>query len=303
MLDAVGGRLDAHVGDLIQAHVNKVLRRVDQELLDAGHAFARLGLAPHPHVVHLAVPVDVGDLDAGHDGRCRPTNVAGLEAEVMSGREVHLHFHLRYGPVNLHLQIHEPGDSGQGVLHLSGRLAKDLQIMAIGAHHNRLLASCQHLFDAFLEIRLDVAIEPGVAVDELLNLGQRFVVVHLGVDADPVLGEVDAVRLVAGDGATDVGATVADPRNGDQLFTRFFRDPDHLRMGGAGGGHPVHQEVSFLEVRQQRLSEPGVHDDAGQDDDAHRDIGRPRRANDPGEQSLVLLLEPPRDRGLAALES
>ena len=56
-------------GDLVQPHVNEVFRRVEQQLLDAGHTLARLGLAPDPDVVHLAVPVDVGDLDAGHDGR------------------------------------------------------------------------------------------------------------------------------------------------------------------------------------------------------------------------------------------
>src|SRR5207247_8585480 len=113
VLDGVGGWLDTHVGHLVQAHVNEVFRRVDQYARDAGHTLARLGLAPHPHVVHFAVPVDVGDLDAGHHGRRHPTDVAGLESEPIGGVEVDLHFHLRYGPVNLHLQIHEPGNPCQ----------------------------------------------------------------------------------------------------------------------------------------------------------------------------------------------
>ena len=53
--------------------------RVDRKLLDRGEAVARLGRAPHLHVVGLAVPEDVADLLAGHEGGRRPPDVARLE--------------------------------------------------------------------------------------------------------------------------------------------------------------------------------------------------------------------------------
>src|SRR5439155_19037140 len=170
------------------------------------------------------------------------------------------------------------------------------------SYHDRLLGAGQHLFDALLEIGLHVAIEPGVTVDQLLNFRQRLVVVDLGIDADPVLREIDAVWLIAGDGAPDVGAAVADPGNGNQLTTGLLRDPDHLRVGGAGSGHPVHQEIPLLEVRQQGLPEPRVHHHAGQHDDADRDERRTWGADDPGKQRFVRVLQPSRKWGFATLQ-
>ena len=50
----------------------------------------------------------------------------------------------------------------------------------------------QDLVDALVEIGLDIAVNAGIAVDHLLNGSDRLVVVDVGIDADPVLGEVDA---------------------------------------------------------------------------------------------------------------
>jgi len=87
---------------------------------------------------------------------------------VWAGREVHLHFHLRYGPVNLHLQIHYP-ISGQDALHLAAVWRKDLQIRAIGAYQMDCLPPVGTFLMRSLRYVLYVAIEPG-SVDELLNL-------------------------------------------------------------------------------------------------------------------------------------
>ena len=51
-----------------------------------GQAVARLGRAPHVHVVGLAVAEDVADLLAGHQRRRGPPDVAGLEAVAAAPR-------------------------------------------------------------------------------------------------------------------------------------------------------------------------------------------------------------------------
>ena len=50
---------------------------------------------------------------------------------------------------------------------------------------------------------------PGYPSTTVVDLGQRRVVVGLGVDADPQLGEVDADDLVGDQRLSDVGAAVA----------------------------------------------------------------------------------------------
>ena len=73
-------------------------------------------------------------------------------------------------------------------------------------------------------------------------------------------------------------------------------------MGGTWRRHPVHQEVALLEVRQQCLPEPGVDDGPREDDDADRDERRAGRADDPRQESLIAVLQPPGDRRLTTFE-
>ena len=183
------------------------------------------------------------------------------------------------------MQIDEPVDPRERLPDLLRLVAQDVQIGAVDAHDDRLARSGQHLSDPLLQIGLHVAIEPGIAVDHLLDRGQRLVVVDRRIDADPVLGEVDAVHLVGDERLADVGAAVAHARDGPQLLTGRDRDPDHLRMRRAGLGHPVHQEVALLERRQQRLPEqraPRRRRPATMTPTV--DVRRARRADDPREQ-------------------
>ena len=90
-------------------------------------------------------------------------------------------------------------------------------------------------------------IDARVPVDRLLNRGQGLGVVGLRIDADPVLGEIDANNLVGHQGTADVGAEVTDPRNGSQFATGKNGRPVHFGMGRAGLGQPVHQKIALLE--------------------------------------------------------
>jgi hypothetical protein len=62
-----------------------------------------------------------------------------------------------------------------------------------------------------LQVGLHVALEPPDSRRPPSGCGHGLVVVDLGVDADPVLGEVDADGLVGQGALPDVGAEVPDP--------------------------------------------------------------------------------------------
>ena len=78
-------------------------------------------------------------------------------------------------------------------------------------------APVEDLPDPFLEVGLHVAVQAGVAVDDLLDLRERLVVVGRGIDADPVLAEVGADDLVGMQRLADVRAEVAHARDRAQL--------------------------------------------------------------------------------------
>ncbi len=87
-----------------------------------------------------------------------------------------------------------------------------------------------------------------------------------------------------------MGTEVADAWNRAQLLAGLDRDAVHLRPGSARLGQPVHQKVSLLEVRQQRLSKLRVNQDAGQRKGANRGIRRARFEDDLREQRVVAAL-------------
>ena len=60
-----------------------------------------------------------------------------------------------------------------------------------------LAAAGDDLLGPLVQVGLAVPEEAGVVGDHLVDGGDRLVVVDVRVDADPVLAEVDAVRLVA----------------------------------------------------------------------------------------------------------
>ncbi len=74
-MDFGGCRHDADGCHVLQAHMT-ARRRVDQQVLKAGHAVAGLGCAVHHHVEHLLCLEQAADLHTRHQrGRC-PTHVA-----------------------------------------------------------------------------------------------------------------------------------------------------------------------------------------------------------------------------------
>ena len=178
MLDAVRRRRDADVGDFTHADMPAAWG-VEHQLFDVRDVVAGLGGAPHLHVVGLAVPEDVADLLAGHQGGRGPPDVARLQAVALRGGKVDLHLHLGDLGLELDVLVDDAVDAGQQLLHLVGLLAKDRQVLAEDAHDDGVALTGQHLADAFLQVGLHVTAQTGVAVDHLLDPGQRLVVVDL----------------------------------------------------------------------------------------------------------------------------
>ncbi len=118
----VRSRQDAHVGHIPQAHL-AATGRVDEQLANTGQAGARLGSAPHHHIVHLPVPVNVADFVARHQYARRPADIARFEPIALGFGEVHLDLHVWH--VNLELRMHISGtvDLREGPSHLLGLAA------------------------------------------------------------------------------------------------------------------------------------------------------------------------------------
>ena len=246
MLDDVRRRPDADVGHLLQLHV-PTARFVDRQLANRRQTGARFGDAPHIHVVCPVGNVNVAGLFEGHQGGRRPPDVAGLEAMRERLVEIDLDVDLRDVLMEFHVQVDDAVDSRQSILHLRSELLEDVHVVAIDSDDDGLGVSGQHLPDSLLQVGLHVAIEAGIAVHRLLNFRHRLVVVDRGIDADPILPEIDADHFIHDQGLPDVGTEVADARYAPQLFARLNGDPVHFRPGGTGLGQPVHQEVPLLE--------------------------------------------------------
>ncbi|HEV7194961.1 MAG TPA: efflux RND transporter permease subunit, partial [Pedococcus sp.] len=150
--------------------------------------------------------------------------------------------------------------------------------------------------------QLGQSLFPAFKERDLLNLGDRVGVVDVRVEADPVLAEVDAGHLLAEAGLADVRADTAHARDRLQLAVDLRGGAFHVGDRGARGGDPVHQQVAFLERREQGLSQLGGDDDAGQQEDRCRGIRLAGVDDDPGQGRLVAPLQPGDDRGDVLLD-
>ena len=117
-----------------------------------------------------------------------------------------------------------------------------------------------------------------------MDLRDRLPVVNRRVQADPQLCEVDADNLVRDLGSPDVRAEIAHAWNGTQLTAGSEGDARHRLERGAGLLDPVHQEVVFLEVREELLAEQREcrrGDDQGYRQDAECPPGRRDQTRQP----------------------
>src|SRR5438552_2836171 len=161
-LDHVGSRPEPDVRHLAQPHTAAV-GRVDEKILHVVDAELDRRRRHHEDVVDLAVLVDVGDLDAGDQRRGDAADVARLQAVAPGLLEVHRDLDLRYLDLLLDVQVDEARDVLDGALNLPGAASEDMQIGTENAHHDRFARARENLLDPFPQIRLDIAVQAGVA--------------------------------------------------------------------------------------------------------------------------------------------
>src|SRR5215213_8071879 len=106
-------------------------------------------------------------------------------------------------------------------------------------------------------------IEPRVTVDRILNGGQSLVIVHRGIDADPVLAEVHTGYLLPKESLPYVRSAVANARDLAHILATPSYDTRLFLCRAGRLRQPVHEEVPLLEGRKQVLSEHWYHRDGG----------------------------------------
>ena len=117
------------------------------------------------------------------------------------------------------------------------------------------LEPVEHLVDPLVQVGLHVAVQAGVAVDHLLDRGQRLVVVGLRVDADPVLGEVDADDLVGQHAWPMCEPKLRTPGMARSSLLAAVDDPLLLRSDVPGLVIQCIRKSRSLNVGQQRLAQ------------------------------------------------
>src|SRR5215203_1661123 len=123
-------------------------------------------------------------------------------------------------------------------------------------------------------------IEPWVAVDRILDGGQSLVIVDCGVDADPVLTEINTGYLLPQESLPNVRSAVAHARDLPHILAAPLHDTRLFLCRAGRLGQPVHEEVPLLEGRKQVLPERWYHHGGGHK--AHSNGGHrwPRCADD-----------------------
>src|SRR5215212_12145777 len=107
-------------------------------------------------------------------------------------------------------------------------------------------------------------IEPRVAIDRILDGGQSLVIVDCGVDADPVLTEINTGYLLPQESLPNVRSAVAHARDLPHVLAAPLHDTRLFLCRAGGLGQPVHEEVPLLEGRKQVLPERRYYRDASQ---------------------------------------
>ncbi len=149
------------------------------------------------------------------------------------------------------------------------------------------LGACQDFLDALGQVGQQVAIQSGIAIDRLLHVGDGFIVIDFWIDADPELREVGTIDFIGDFGATNVRAEIIDPVDRSQLLAGSDRDPVHCFDTNSWLFHPMHQEIRFLELGHQFLSE---HRNRNASRNEHREDetdNRPGNPNQRREQATI----------------
>ena len=154
-------------------------RRVDAELAQGAEVAAHLAARPRRRRRRSSGPrrprpTFVPSHQRGH----RAADVARGQAEARGGlRAAGAPRSAGRGPAARPSGRRRPSTSAMRRADLCGLLAQDVEVGPEDADHDRRARAGEHLLDALLQVGEQVAVEARVAVDDLLDLGDRRVVV------------------------------------------------------------------------------------------------------------------------------
>ena len=210
---------------------------------------AHLGRTPDDDVEEPLILVELADLRALHERRRRPPDLSRVRpnAAARSGSKRTSIF----GTTTCAWTVRSatPLTLATAARTACPVHAELVELGAVDANDDRRAGAGQHLLDSFAKIGQEVAVQPGIAVDDRLQSRHRGLVVHGRVEADPQLGEVRSDDLVGHLGAADVRPEILDAGHRHQLAARALGDAPHGIERRAGLFHPVHQEVVLAEAR------------------------------------------------------
>ncbi len=207
--DHVRHGANAHIGHICQADTFAA-GGVDQQILNVRQAVTRFRDAPHIHIIGLAVEEDIANLFALQQEGCRTADIARFQAILLGLCQIHLNLYLRCLHVELFLQVRDAGDTLHRGEHFLCFTLQGMQILTVNADHHGIARACEDFADPFLQVRLHITYQARIAIHQLLDGVQCFVIVHRRIDADPVFGEIDAVWFVRTHCLTNVRSAVAD---------------------------------------------------------------------------------------------
>ena len=130
---------------------------------------ARRLLAPNHDVEYFLRIVQLTNLSALDQCDRGAPNIGRGEAKLRRGLRPQFDLNLRHKNLRLNLQVCHSRYVADGLTDLLGFLTKHPEVLAIHSHHNARAGASEDLLDSLLQIGQHVPIQPGVAVDHLLN--------------------------------------------------------------------------------------------------------------------------------------
>ena len=217
------------------------------------------GRAPDHDVEDLLLVEHLADLGAAQHRRDGVADGGRRDAELLRRLRSHGDLDLRHERQRLHLHVGRAIDAADRLPDFGRLPLQDVEIGPEDAHDDRRAGAGQHFLDPLAQVGQQIPLQARIAVDDRLQLappsrrsppiGSRLIQSSVKFTPDDLVGDL---------GAADVRAEVAHAGNRAQLAAGAHRDAVHRLERRARLLDPVHQEVVFLEVRQELLAEERV---------------------------------------------
>ena len=126
-----------------------------------------------------------------------------------------------------------PFNLTERLFHLLGFGSQNVQVRPDQSHHNWIALTGNGFAYTLRQVGLHVREHPRITSYDILDLGERLVVVDLRVNADPVLPEVNPGNFFTEERLPDMGSEISDPGNCPEFIAAFDHYPAFFRNRGS----------------------------------------------------------------------